>query len=219
MAVLRVDLYWSMRSPYCYLALERILELLRNYELAIDLRPVYPLAVRTPDFFTRAHRNYRRYNLLDTKRIAEHRGIPFRRPIPDPIVQNLATNEIAAEQPYIFRLTRLAMAGAIAGRGLALIDQVARMLWDGSVTNWHEGPHLAQALARAGLSLDALDADIARDAERYDAAIRDNQAMLEDIGHWGVPTLAFAGEPFFGQDRIDLLLWRLEQNGLKRRAC
>ena len=28
------------------------------------------------------------------------------------------------------------------------------------------------------------------------------QQALEDAGHWGVPTLVFDGEPFFGQDRI-----------------
>ena len=38
-------------------------------------------------------------------------------------------------------------------------------------------------------------------------------------GHWGVPTMVFEGEPFFGQDRLDVLLWRLKQNGLKERAA
>jgi len=28
----------------------------------------------------------------------------------------------------------------------------------------------------------------------------------------------FNGEPFFGQDRIDMAIWRMEQNGLKRRG-
>ena len=27
--------------------------------------------------------------------------------------------------------------------------------------------------------------------------------------------MAFRGEPFFGQDRLDVLLWRLKQNGLR----
>ena len=30
-------------------------------------------------------------------------------------------------------------------------------------------------------------------------------------------TMVFDGEPFFGQDRIDLLLWRLRQHGLQPR--
>jgi hypothetical protein len=32
-----------------------------------------------------------------------------------------------------------------------------------------------------------------------------------------VPTCAFRGEPFFGQDRLDVLLWRLKKNGLVER--
>ena len=36
-------------------------------------------------------------------------------------------------------------------------------------------------------------------------------------GHWGVPTFVFEKEPFFGQDRIDLLIWRMQSKGLARR--
>jgi 2-hydroxychromene-2-carboxylate isomerase len=32
-----------------------------------------------------------------------------------------------------------------------------------------------------------------------------------------VPTCAFRGEPFFGQDRLDVLLWRSRQHGLRAR--
>jgi hypothetical protein len=30
--------------------------------------------------------------------------------------------------------------------------------------------------------------------------------------------MAFQGVPFFGQDRLDVLLWRLKQNGLQLRV-
>jgi hypothetical protein len=30
--------------------------------------------------------------------------------------------------------------------------------------------------------------------------------------------MVFEGEPFFGQDRIELLLWRLRQHGLEPRG-
>ncbi len=46
--------------------------------------------------------------------------------------------------------------------------------------------------------------------------IEANQRQLEESGQWGVPTLVFGGEPFFGQDRIEILRWRLDQNGLAR---
>ena len=41
--------------------------------------------------------------------------------------------------------------------------------------------------------------------------------MVGASGHWGVPTFTFENEPFFGQDRIDLLIWRMESKGLTRR--
>jgi 2-hydroxychromene-2-carboxylate isomerase len=32
-----------------------------------------------------------------------------------------------------------------------------------------------------------------------------------------VPLFVFEGEPFFGQDRLDLLVWRMRQAGLQER--
>ncbi len=44
----QVDLFWSFRSPYSYLATPRLLEMQRAYDVAIAVRPVYPIAVRIP---------------------------------------------------------------------------------------------------------------------------------------------------------------------------
>jgi len=74
-------------------------------------------------------------------------------------------------------------------------------------------------MPRAGLDLAALETEAAAQAARLDAAIADNQRALEAAGHWGVPTMVFEGEPFFGQDRIDLLVWRLRQHGLRERGA
>jgi 2-hydroxychromene-2-carboxylate isomerase len=74
-------------------------------------------------------------------------------------------------------------------------------------------------MLRAGLALAALETEAAARAARLDAAIADNQRALEAAGHWGVPTMVFDGEPFFGQDRIDLLVWRLRQHGLRERRA
>jgi len=48
---LSVDLFFSFRSPFSYLALPKTLKLVAEYDLAVNLRPVYPLAVRVPGFF------------------------------------------------------------------------------------------------------------------------------------------------------------------------
>ncbi len=210
------DLYFSFRSPFSYLAVGRYRELTAAYDLEIALKPVYPLAIRQPDFFERNHPNWLRYTFTDMFRVAQFHGIPFGPPRPDPIVQDVVTRKIAEEQPYVRRITRLGQAAARRGRGLAFAHEAGQLIWGGA-ENWHEGEHLASAAARAGLDLAELDAEAIRDAEALDAEIAANQTALEAAGHWGVPTLVFDGEPFFGQDRIDLAFWRMEQKGLRKR--
>ena len=53
--------------------------------------------------------------------------------------------------------------------------------------------------------------------DKFEAMISGNEKDHAASGHWGVPTFVFEKEPFFGQDRIDLLIWRMESKGLTRR--
>ncbi len=214
---LTADLYWSFRSPYSYLAIGRYRALGESHAVDIIVRPVYPLAIRQPDFFEKNHPNWLGYTFRDMMRVAQFHGIPFGPPRPDPIVQNVMTREISAEQPHIFRLTRLGQAAARRGKSLAFCHEVGMLIWGGQ-EGWNEGDHLAGAAARAGLDFAELEAEAAADADALDAEIHANQAALEVAGHWGVPTLVFDGEPFFGQDRIEMAKWRMEQKGLTARS-
>jgi 2-hydroxychromene-2-carboxylate isomerase len=126
------------------------------------------------------------------------------------------TREVEAEQPYITRLTRLGQAASDAGQGVAFIYEVSGLIFGGT-QNWHEGDHLAEATERAGLDLAILDAAIEESGAAYEAKIEDNHAALDKSAHWGVPTMVWNDETFFGQDRIDTLVWRLEANGLTKR--
>ena len=216
---LHADLFFSFRSPYSYLAVGRYRQMCEDFDLAIGLRTVWPIAIRDPSILFTGSPNVGRYIFRDAARSAEMLGIPYRWPRPDPVVQNLMTREIAAEQPHIHRLCRMGQAAERAGRGLAFADEVSKIIWSGTVDDWHEGDHLAAATARAGLDFAALEAEAADDAAALDSEIEANQAALEAAGHWGVPTLVFEGEPFFGQDRIAMAQWRMEQKGLVRRAA
>jgi 2-hydroxychromene-2-carboxylate isomerase len=213
---LHADLYFSFRSPYSCLAIGRYRAMAETFDLEIVLRPVYPLAIRQPDFFKRNHPNWLGYTLRDVLRVAQFEAIPFGAPRPDPIVQDMMTRQIADDQPYIRRITRLGQAAARRERGVAFAHEAAKLIWGGA-EGWHEGDHLAGAAARAGLDWAEMEAEAANDADTLDAEIAANQAALEASGHWGVPTLSFEGEPFFGQDRIAMAQWRMEQKGLMRR--
>ncbi|WP_334164392.1 2-hydroxychromene-2-carboxylate isomerase [Phenylobacterium sp.] len=215
---LEVEVFWSFRSPYSYLAAPRLAEIARDYDVEMRVRPVYPLAVRVEGFFKRQDRRWPMYVARDAFRTAQMLGLPFGPPRPDPIVMDFATGEVAKDQPYIGRLTRLGQAAAEAGRGLPFIVEVSRLIWGGEIQGWDQGDHLAQATTRAGLDLAVLERTIASDAERLERAIQESHERMEEVGHWGVPTMVFQDEPFFGQDRIETLLWRMRQHGLSARS-
>ena len=214
---LKADLYFSFRSPYSYLAIGRYRAMTQEYDLDIALRVVWPIAVRNPDLLFTGNPLAPMYIVRDSMRAGEYLGIPIRWPRPDPIVQDLATRTIAKDQPLIRRVCRMGQAACRRGKGMEFADEVSKIIFSGAVDNWHEGDHLSQAAARAGLDLAELDAEALSDADALDAEIEANQKALEAAGHWGVPTLVFEGEPFFGQDRIDMARWRMEQKGLARR--
>jgi len=214
---LRYDLYWSFRSPYSYLVTPRLVALEREYDVVANIRPVYPIAVRQPEFFANNDPLWLSYFLRDIGRSAAFVGLPFRWASPDPVVMDMATRTYPAEQPYIHRLTHLGVAAAERGRGLAFLDEVSRLIWGGAVTDWHLGDHLARAAERAGLDLAELDAAIAADPEHHVAMVTANQDAQRVGGHYGVPLMVFEGEPFYGQDRFDQLEWRMKQRGLVRR--
>ncbi len=213
----QVDLFWSFRSPYSYLVTPRLTELERAYDVRVTVRPVLPIAVRQPDFFAQTDPLWTGYLMRDCKRSADYAGLPLRWPRPDPVVMDMATRTYPLDQPFIHRLTRLGQLAAERGHGLALLRSVSHLIWSGETDNWDEGDHLARAVAAAGGDLAEMDGVLAAKTERLDAAIKTNEADQRLGGHYGVPLMVYAGEPFFGQDRYDQLLWRMQQTGLQAR--
>ncbi len=212
------DLYWSFRSPYSYLVTPRLVELERDHDVRARVRPVYPIAVRQPDFFTSNDPLWLSYFMRDIHRSAEFLGLPFHWARPDPVAMDFATRAYPKEQPHIHRLTHLGVAAAERGRGLAFLDHVSRLVWSGEVIGWHKGDHLARAAGAAGLDLAELDAAVAADTAHFVTQVEANQTAQRDGGHYGVPLMVFEGEPFFGQDRFDQLKWQMERRGLAARA-
>ena len=217
---LQADLFFSFRSPYSYLATPRLHALTREWDLEINLRPVYPIAVRDPAFFARNPPGWVPYLQRDVRRVAAYLDLPFGFPRPDPIVQDMQTRAIAADQPYIRRITRMGVAAARRGpaAGMDFILHVTHALWGERVQDWHLDENLAPIVARTGLDFETLKAEVEADPEGLDAVVQANQDGLDACGHWGVPTLAFEGEPFFGQDRIALAVWTMKKAGLKPRG-
>lgn len=209
-----IDLYFSFRSPYSYLAAQCACAIPETFNATIHLRPVLPLAIRQPDFFNPENLKRAMYILVDWERRAEQLALPHKWPSPDPIVQDFETMKVAQEQPYIHRLSKLGVLAEREGKGLAMAAAVSRLIFGGT-ENWDQGEHLATTLATIGLDLQALDQQI-NDDESLADVIAENQAQLEAAGHWGVPTFVYNGSPYFGQDRIDTLCWQLGRDGFAK---
>jgi len=209
-----VDVFWSFRSPYSYLVTPDLLRLREDYEVEVNLRPVLPIAVRDKALLFTEGPQKVNYIIIDVLRRAEFLGLPIGMPSPDPIVQDMETLKVADEQPYIHRLTALGVEAQRRGKGLELAYHVSARIWAGG-PGWNEGDELADAIGKAGLDLAEMETALATYDPMED--ISANQAALEKAGHWGVPTMVFNGEPFFGQDRIETLRWRLDKSGVPRR--
>lgn len=209
-----VDVYWSFRSPYSYLATPGMLALAEDYAVDVALRVVLPIAVRSPELlFNPQNANRTKYILLDWVRRAEYLGMPHAWPSPDPIVQDLKTMEIASEQPHIYRVSSLGVEAQRRGKGIEFAAAVSSLIWGGT-RGWDQGEHLATAAQSVGLDLAAMEEAVQGGTQLEE--IEENHAALNAAGQWGVPTFVFDNEPFFGQDRIDTLRWRLDQSGLQR---
>lgn len=209
-----VDVYWSFRSPYSYLVTPDLLRLRDDFDVDVVLRPVLPIALRDKAaVFDANDKKKPRYIFMDSRRRAQFLGMPFVWPKPDPIVQDPDTYEVSDEQPRIWRLTGLGVIAQNNGKGIDFIHSVSHLIWGGT-QDWDQGDYLRLATESVGLDLAAMEAALPEaDIEKR---VEENHQLLEAAGHWGVPTMVFNNEPFFGQDRIDTLRWRLEQAGLAR---
>ncbi len=206
-----VDIYWSHQSPYCYFVLDRILALRARPGVRISLRLVLPGVLRNPDKFQHASRLEESYFFQDVRRTADYLGLPYGEADPYPVAMQPDTVfRAASEQPRIHRLYHLTAAADQIGHGWEFLDQISRLIWDGTTSNWHQSDHLRNAVGRAGLDFDRLERIVDERSETYGRLFASNHQALLDAGHWGVPTFVYRGEAFFGQDRFDQLLWRLD---------
>jgi 2-hydroxychromene-2-carboxylate isomerase len=223
---LKLDVGWSMRSPYSYLSMQRLTWLNSNYNVDVRIRIIFPVAVRTRSSSGKAGSG-RWYKWADTindnRRVGQYEGIPYRFANPDSIWQNTwptASADFAVhpleKQPYISWVMRLGNYAELKGKSIEYVNAVSSLVWGGHVDHWPD--HVKDAFnAIDGLDYNGAIQYIWDNTEEVDAVWQENQVIQLKAGHGGVPLMIFQGEPFFGQDRFNLLFWRLRQSGLTTR--
>jgi 2-hydroxychromene-2-carboxylate isomerase len=229
---LKIDVFWSMRSPYSYLAMHRLLYLHSNYNVDMNIRFLMPIAVRStkggagkaggmfgiqykvPD------------SMHDSVRQGKYLGIPFRYAAPDPVWQDLYPPHVEGwqyvhppeKQPYIHWITRLACYAEMKGKAVEFISKISFDIWSGTVEHWPA--HVKDRFNEIeGLDYDEAIKFIRENPKKVDQIWLDNADGMAKTGHGGVPLMVFQNEPFFGGDRFDQFVWRLRQSGLTRRVA
>ncbi|HTM20479.1 MAG TPA: DsbA family protein [Kofleriaceae bacterium] len=187
---LALELFFSFRSPYSYLAVDRTAALAEQYGLPLVLRPLLPMTMRGVE----APRAKTLYIVQDAKREADRLGIPFGR-ICDPL------------GPGIERCLATFQAADRAGAGLALTRSLMQGIWSeaADATSYVD---MRRIVERAGLAWE----QVAEPGDGWREMVRSNGEELGRAGLWGVPSFRVGSFSIWGQDRIPMLADRLRRH-------
>jgi 2-hydroxychromene-2-carboxylate isomerase len=189
-----IDYYMTPISPYVYLGHERFVAIARRHGATIAVKPinlglVFPVSGGVP--LSKRAPQRQAYRLVELTRWSRYLQVPLNlHPAHFPVSADLASRFLLAA---LERSTDAALDLALA---------FSRALWpqDRDIAD----PATVHSLAEASGG-DA--ATLAARAEAPDIATRYAALTQEaiDRGIFGAPTYVYAGELFWGQDRLDFL--------------
>ena len=187
-----VEVWWSFRSPYSYLALTGLERLKRTMPVDLVLKPVLPMVARGLP----VPRTKRMYLARDAHREAGRLGIPFGT-ICDPLGKGVE---------HAMAIAKLAIE---RGRGFELMSSIARGVWSEAkdLTSYVD---LRAMVERA--DLDWTDAKGALADDSWQVWASDHAADLNAAGLWGVPSFRVGEHVAWGQDRLDFVVDRLRRH-------
>lgn len=182
----RLELFFSFRSPYSYLALQRTYALADHYGADLVLRPVLPMVMRG----LAVPPAKRLYIFTDTAREAHLYGVPFGRAC-DPVgpgVERCMALWPFAEKEGRLREWLLAAATGIWSQGVDVASERG----------------LRRVVEDAGLDWARARRWLGDDQWRHMAEA--NRTEMLAAGNWGVPALRINGATMiWGQDRFALV--------------
>src|SRR5215212_9422209 len=189
----RVRIYTDYKSPYAFVANRALFELEEKQGVALEWLP-YTLRIaefmgsveeRTPHFWRKV-----RYLYMDARRYANAQGLTIKGPkrIYDAFYSSAGM--LFAQRHGIFRRYH---------------DTVFERFWNHEL-ELDELSEISGVIASLGGSVPEFEAYVNGPARAEHDRIIDE---AESIGVFGVPTMVFNGELFWGGDRIPLLIERI----------
>jgi 2-hydroxychromene-2-carboxylate isomerase len=189
-----VDYYLSPVSPWTYLGHDRFVAIARKHGAtvnvkAVDLGKVFPVSGGLP--LAKRAPQRQAYRLFELARWRDHLGLPINfQPKFGPSSGELASKWIAAA------------AEKGADPALALAGAILRGRW-AAERDIADPAALAEFATGVGLDAGALAARAA--SPEIAARVEALSQEAIDAQVFGAPWYVYAGEPFWGQDRLDFL--------------
>jgi 2-hydroxychromene-2-carboxylate isomerase len=189
-----VDYYFSPVSPWTYLGHARLREIARRHGANIAVKPVdfgrvfpvsggLPLKQRAPQ--------RQAYRMVELRRWREFLGVPIQlEPKFFPVSADLAAKTIIAAAP------------SGAEKQLDLAHGIMRACWEED-RDISQGATLEAVASACGLDGTALVAAAAQAGAQAEYDRLTQEAVDRQV--FGAPTYVVAGEPFWGQDRLDFV--------------
>jgi len=198
-AMIKMEYYLSLNSPWTYLGSARFIDLVKKYNVEVDVKPAnfgdvfsqtggLPLPKRSPQ--------RQAYRMFELTRWRDELGIPIEL---EP--ENFPSNEARGVHAVI--ATHLA-----GGNALGLSAEIGRSLWEMDL-NIGDMAVIEEAGRRAGVDVAAVLAG-APTADELDAIWQANTKEAVDKGVFGAPCYRFEdGEIMWGQDRVHFVAKKL----------
>ena len=187
-----IRFYFSFRSPYSWLATERLESELGDLGVEIVRLPIYPTPELAPQLFSNDPESIPdkiAYIVQDVVRLARERGLTVAFPSPvDPDWSISHAAFLGAERQGAGHRFMLEMFRKRFGEGLDLGEDIV----------------IADVARRAGLDPDAILSAAHSEALRAEAAAGWRLGVERDR-IFGVPSFVYAGKLYWGQDRMHFL--------------
>jgi len=180
-----LTLFFSARSPYSYLGLERTITLARHYDLPLEIKPVLPMMMRGMNVPS----TKKWYIFHDTKREAKRLGIPYgfvADPLGNAVERCYALFDYASSEGKAADFL-LSFARAVNSQGIRAETDVG----------------LEKIVSRCGLDWTKAKSLLTNQEWRNWAQA--NYTQMQQLGLWGVPCLKYGDISVWGQDRIDVI--------------
>jgi 2-hydroxychromene-2-carboxylate isomerase len=194
MARPRIRVYTDYKSPFAYIANRRLFAIEQELGVELEWRP-YTLRIpefmgaveeRTPHFWRKV-----RYSYMDARRLANAQGLTIKGPRRVYNGFYASAGMLFAQRNGIFRPYH---------------DTVFRKFWNHEL-DVDELPEVSAIITSVGGSAEDFENYVHGDARAEHDCIVDE---AENLGVFGVPTMVFNDELFWGTDRIDMLVERIK---------